>query len=116
MVMIHNCGGKICFDRQIERIHPEAISFLYPPDDCKNFKECKEKYGDKTMLIGSVDPTHAVFGSDEDWIAECKKSIDDMAACGGFVLATGCEYPLDADFKRVHLMQELAKTYGSYEK
>lgn len=57
-----------------------------------------------------------MFGSDEDWIAECKKSIDDMAACGGFVLATGCEYPLDADFKRVHLMQELAKTYGSYEK
>lgn len=36
--------------------------------------------------------------------------------CGGFVLATGCEYPLDADSKRAHLMQELAKTYGSYEK
>lgn len=116
MVMIHNCGGKIYFDRQIERMHPEAISFLYPPDDCRDFKECKEKYGDKTTLIGCVDPTHAVFGSDEDWIAECKKNIDDMAAGGGFVLATGCEYPPDADFKRAHLMQELAKTYGSYEK
>lgn len=25
-------------------------------------------------------------------------------------------YLPDADFKRAHLMQELAKTYGSYEK
>ena len=41
MVMIHNCGAKIYFDAQINRMHPEAISFLYPPDDCADFAECK---------------------------------------------------------------------------
>lgn len=56
MVMVHNCGEKIYFDVQIEAMHPEAISFLYPPDDCADFAECKRKYGDKTMLIGCVTP------------------------------------------------------------
>lgn len=28
MVMIHNCGGGIYFDVQIEKMQPEAISFL----------------------------------------------------------------------------------------
>ena len=50
MVMIHNCGNGIYFDAQIEAMRPHAISFLYPPDDCKDFVETKQKYGDKTTL------------------------------------------------------------------
>ena len=37
MVMIHNCGEKIYFDAQIEAMKPDAVSFLYPPDDCRDF-------------------------------------------------------------------------------
>ena len=44
--MVHNCGQKIYFDAQIESMHPAAISFLYPPDDCESFADCKRKYGD----------------------------------------------------------------------
>ena len=51
MVMIHNCGEKIYFDAQIKRMDPVAISFLYPPDDCASFAECKEKYGDKVRVV-----------------------------------------------------------------
>ena len=56
MPMIHNCGERVYFDVQIEAMKPAAISFLYPPDDCKDFAECKEKYGDKTFLIGCAHP------------------------------------------------------------
>ena len=70
MVMIHNCGERIYFDAHIKRMQPEAISFLYPPDDCKDFKECKEKYGDVTTLIGCVTPASAVIGTDEEWDQE----------------------------------------------
>jgi len=114
MVMIHNCGARIYFDAQIEMMHPDAISFLYPPDDCADFKECKEKYGDKVTLIGCVTPANAVIGTDEEWDKQCRDQIDAMAAGGGFMLATGCEYPANAGFERAERMIEIAKNYGRY--
>ena len=114
MVMIHNCGQRIYFDAQIETMHPDAISFLYPPADCADFRECKEKYGDKVTLIGCVTPANAVIGTDEEWDKQCTDQIDAMAAGGGFMLATGCEYPANASFDRAYRMIEIAKTYGKY--
>ena len=116
MVMIHNCGGKIYFDAQINRMHPEAISFLYPPDDCADFVECKEKYGDVTTLIGCVAPTTVTVGTPEKVEAECKANIDAMAKGGGFMLATGCELISPDAFDNARLMVEIAKTYGAYHK
>lgn len=116
LVMIHNCGGKIYFDAQINRMHPEAISFLFPTDDAKDLAEVKELYGDKTTLIGCVDPTHATLVSLEEWEQECKESVDAMAKGGGFVLATGCEFPSGADFAYAKKMLEVAETYGRYDK
>ena len=114
MVMIHNCGQKIYFDAQIESMRPDAISFLYPPDDCEDFAQCKEKYGAQTTLIGAVVPAAAVTGTDEEWDRQCREQIDAMAAGGGFILATGCEYPANAPFDRARRMIDLAKTYGRY--
>ncbi len=113
-VMIHNCGTNIYFDIQIKRMKPVAISFQYPPDDCADFKECKEKYGKDITLIGSVPPANAVIGTDEEWDAMCKSNIDDMAAGGGFILGTGCEYPSAASLDRAKRMIDIAKTYGKY--
>ena len=115
-VMIHNCGTNIYFDVQIQMLKPAAISFLYPPDDCKDFVQCKQKYGKQTTLIGCVTPANAVIGSDEEWDAQCKEQIDQMAKGGGFILATGCEYPANASFDRARRMIDIAKTYGRYEK
>lgn len=115
LTMIHNCGERIYFDAQIEAMEPAAISFLYPPDDCRDFAECKEKYGDKVTLIGCVTPANAVIGSDEEWDEQCKTQIDLMAKNGGFMLATGCEYPANASFDRAQRMIDIAKTYGSYK-
>ena len=114
MVMVHNCGQNVYFDIQIKRMDPVAISFQYPPDDCADFKECKEKYGKDITLIGCVTPANAVIGTDEEWDAMCKSNIDDMAAGGGFMLATGCEYPSAATFDRARRMVDIAKTYGKY--
>lgn len=115
LMMIHNCGQKIYFDAQIEAAEPVAISFLYPPDDCADFAECKAKYGDKTMLIGSVIPASAVIGTDEEWDKQCIDQIDAMAKGGGFMLATGCEYPANASFDRAKRMIEIAKSHGQYK-
>ena len=116
MNMVHNCGQKIYFDVQIEAIDPVAISFLFPPDDCADYAECKRKYGDKVALIGCVTPANAVIGTDEEWDKQCTDQIDAMAPGGGFMLATGCEYPANATFDRARRMIEIAKTYGAYQK
>jgi len=116
MNMIHNCGQRIYFDAQIEAVDPVAISFLYPPDDCADYAECKAKYGDRVALIGAVTPANAVIGTDEEWDEQCRSQIDAMAAGGGFMLATGCEYPANATFDRAQRMIDIAKTYGAYRK
>lgn len=116
LVMLHNCGERIYFDAQIDSFHPDAISFLYPPADCADFAECKAKYGGVTTLIGCVTPAIAVIGTDEEWDRQCKEQIDVMAGGGGFVLATGCEYPANASFDKARRMIEIAKEYGRYSK
>ena len=114
MVMIHNCGNGIYFDVQIKRMQPEAISFLHVPDDCSSFEEAKQKYGDKTTLIGYVPPSFVLTATPEELEAECKKEIDIMKKNGGFILATGCEYPANLSPDKAKIMVRTAKEYGKY--
>jgi len=114
LVMIHNCGLKIYFDAQIETMNPCAISFLHVPDDCADFADCKAKYGTDIALIGCVPPPMVVTATDEEWDEECKKQIDIFAKGGGYMLATGCEYPSNSPFDKAERMVHIAKTYGSY--
>lgn len=114
MVMIHNCGNGVYFDVQIERMKPEAISFLHIPDDCSSYKEVKEKYGSKTTLIGHINPGWLLNASIDDVINESKKEIDIFKKDGGFILSTGCEYPASLDFEKAKAIVETAKEYGKY--
>lgn len=111
MVMIHNCGGGIYFDVQIEKMQPEAISFLHLPDDCSSLEEVKAKYGDKTTLIGTIDPTWLAVASLDELEEECKKHIDILGKDGGFILATGCEYPANLSLDAAKKMIEVAMNY-----
>ena len=114
MPMLHNCGKGTYFDVQIEYMEPAAISFLYPPDDCKDFAGTKAKYGDKSLLIGAVTPSWVMSVPKEEVLRECRDEIYAMAEGGGFVLATGCEYPSNGSIENAKAMVEAAKTYGRY--
>ncbi len=109
MVMLHNCGNGIYFKEQIARINPCLISFLHVPFDCKDMQETKEKYGDKVVLMGALEPGWVLFAKDDELRDACKAQIDVLGKGGGFVLATGCEYPAPLDFEKARLMVELAK-------
>lgn len=115
-VLIHNCGNGPYFDAQIEAMHPAGISFLYPPADCHDsWKETKEKWGDKTCLICHIDPPqYGYLGNPEEAKEECKREIAELAKGGGFIMATGCEYPPDGSLLNAIAMMEAAELYGKY--
>lgn len=115
MVMVHNCGNGIYFDEQIEAMEPVAISCAYLPDDCESWVEAKEKWGDKTTICGYMSPaTYAYLGTQQEVIEECKKEIGELAKGGGFVLATGCEFPPNGSLLNAMAMMEAAELYGKY--
>lgn len=113
-VMIHNCGNGIYFDAQIETMQPTAISYLHIPDDCQSHQEVKEKYGDKVTLIGHIPPTWLLTATREELEEECRREIDTYKAGGGFILATGCEYPVNLGFEHAETIVRMAKEYGKY--
>ena len=115
MVIVHNCGNGVYFDVQIETMQPVAISHAYVPDDCKDMKEAKEKYGDKITMIGYVDPAwHMFLNTPEEAKEECKRQIEELSAGGGYILSTGCEFPPNGSLLNAIAMMEAAELYGKY--
>jgi len=115
MVMVHNCGNGVYFDVQIEEMAPVAISYAYLPDDCKDMAELKAKWGDKTCLCGQIDPaTYMFLGTPEETKQECKRQIEALGKGGGFILATGCEFPPNGSLLNAIAMMEAAELYGRY--
>lgn len=112
MVMIHNCGRGIYMDAQIARMHPEAISYLHLPPDCADMAALKASYGQRTTLIGQVDPIWVARASREEVLAECHRELEALSPGGGFILATGCEYPSEASLDGAAAMVEAAHAWG----
>jgi uroporphyrinogen decarboxylase len=115
MVVIHNCGNGPYFDVQIETMKPVLISVAYPPDDCKDWIETKQKWGSKITLCGAVHPGQTIFlGTPQDVKEACKQFIKDMAGGGGFVLAPGCEFPPNGSLLNAFAFAEAVELYGRY--
>jgi uroporphyrinogen decarboxylase len=114
-VIVHNCGNNIYFDIQMETMKPEGISFAQMPDDCKTMQEVKEKWGDKTCLIGHVPPSPDMMLHTPEQVKEaCKEQIQVYGPGGGYILSTGCEFPPNASLLNAIAMMEAAEEYGRY--
>jgi len=114
MVMVHNCGTGIYFDAQIQTMKPVAISFLHVPDDCSSYEEAQAKYGKEITFIGHVPPTWLLYATEEEIREECRREIEMHKAGGGFILATGCEYPANLSLDKAKVIVDSAKEFGRY--
>ena len=72
----------------------------------------KATYGDQTTFIGLIEPGWLLAATEDQVKEECHKQIDALAKDGGFILATGCEYPSALNFDLAKLIVNEAKTYG----
>ena len=111
IVFIHNCGDGPYFDLHIKFMEPAAISFAELPDDCKDRKELKRKYGDQVILVGNISTPVLSWGTPQDVKAECRMIIEDLAPGGNFVLAPGCEFPPNGPFENAEAIISAAKEY-----
>ena len=82
--------------------------------DAATMQEMKELYGGQTTFIGHIDPGYLMVADEEGLRKQCREMIDAYKKDGGFVLATGCEYPAGLDDKFARIMVEEAKNYGKY--
>jgi uroporphyrinogen decarboxylase len=115
LVSLHNCGNGIYFDMSLKWANPHAISHAYVADDVDSWEEHKTKWGDKIATIGWIPPGPvAMLGTPEEIEEECKAEIEIFSKGGGFILATGCEYPPNAPLLNARRIVEAAKKYGVY--
>ena len=114
---VHSCGPE----KELVKIFAEETDLtmidpleIPPMGDC-NLAELKRQYGDKIVLKGNLHTTNIMLrGSVQDVINASKAAIDDAAAGGRFILATGDQIGRDTPDENVFAMIETARTYGRY--
>ncbi|UCC69855.1 MAG: hypothetical protein JSV79_09150 [Armatimonadota bacterium] len=114
---VHSCGPE----KQLVKIMAEETDLTIidplerpPMGDC-DLAELKRLYGDKIVLKGNLHTTDVMLrGTVQDVVAASKKAIDDAAAGGRFILATGDQCGRDTPDENIHALVETARTYGRY--
>ena len=101
------------FDAQIEMMKPAAISFSISPTIAAPTPR-SGKYGSEVTLIGHIPPPWLLSATDEEVYEECRREIETFKTGGGYILATGCEYPANLSFDKARIIVDAAKKYGRY--
>ena len=91
----------------------QAIQALQPSAG-NNIGKIKMKYGDDLVLIGNIDNDLMLRGSVEEVVAVTKKTIDDAASGGGFILNSSCGLEAGAKTENVLAMYGTGFDYGKY--
>lgn len=76
--------------------------------------EARAKVGDKVCLMGNVRPAETLLqGTPDDVRREARRCLDDCKTSpGGFILASGCEVPIEAPPENVLALVEAARLWG----
>jgi uroporphyrinogen decarboxylase len=73
--------------------------------------EARQKVGDRVCLMGNIRPTETLLGGAVEDVR--REALQCMADCadspGGFILATGCEVPIDAPPENVLALMDVAR-------
>jgi hypothetical protein len=82
--------------------------------DLTDAKKAKEILGGKFCLMGGVPTTLLTYGTPESVKEHVKRTIDELAGDGGFILNPGGVVMGDAKKENIIAMVEAAREYGVY--
>ncbi|MDL2261155.1 uroporphyrinogen decarboxylase family protein [Methanimicrococcus sp. OttesenSCG-928-J09] len=79
-------------------------------------KDQIKAFGNHDVVCGNINPPLFLNHSYEEIMEICKKTIEEgKNSPSGFVLAPGCEFPVDADPIKLMAMVDAAEKYGRYD-
>ncbi len=106
--ILHICGRT----SGIIDLMADAGAMVLSIDEIE-LSEAKEKVGERVCLMGNVSPTAMILeGTPEMVQSAARKCFEDAGdSPGGFILATGCEVPIEAPPENVQALIETAREY-----
>lgn len=112
-VGMHCCGNMDHVLDYVVDMNYQAIQALQPSAG-NDIKQIKKNYGEKLVLVGNIDNDLMLRGSVEEVVDTTKKTIDDAASGGGFILNSSCGLEAGAKTENVLAMYETGFDYGRY--
>ena len=68
--------------------------------------------GGKIHLRGNLNPTTVAYGTREEIMEECRKRIEILGPCSGFILSDGANLPPDTPVENVRAMVRASELYS----
>ncbi|KXB07043.1 hypothetical protein AKJ51_02170 [candidate division MSBL1 archaeon SCGC-AAA382A20] len=77
--------------------------------------EAREKFGEKNIICGNVDPPTLQTGDFDKVMELCKENIENgIDSPNGYMLGAGCEFPPRAPPANLYAMVKASRKYGQY--
>ena len=109
--LVHVCGKTHLLLEALADTGANILSL-----DVVDLAEAKARIGSRVVLMGNVRPSATLLsGTPQDVEAEvidCLRRAGDSP--GGFILASGCEVPLNTPAENLHAMMDAADEWGKY--
>jgi uroporphyrinogen decarboxylase len=107
--ILHICGRTSHIIDLMAKTGAVALSI-----DQIELLEAKQKVGDQVCLMGNVRPTATLLGGTPESVRrEAEKCLADAGdSPRGFILATGCEVPIESPPENVFALIETARRAG----
>jgi uroporphyrinogen decarboxylase len=104
--ILHICGRTSAIIDLMAQSGAVALSI-----DQIELQEAKEKVGDKVCLMGNIRPAETLLQGTPDAVrAEARKCLEDCKGSpGGFILASGCEVPIETPPANLMALMDVAR-------
>jgi uroporphyrinogen decarboxylase len=114
-ILFHICGeqnSNLPFWAQVPMGTPGLCSFGEETD----ISQAIEFLGDKSIIIGNIDPRILLTGSPDEIYNLCRDAIfKGKKAPRGFMLSSGCEVSPETPGYHVYMMQKAVQDFGVYD-
>jgi len=110
--MLHICGNSSRIWRDMVETGASTLSL----DNVVSLADARDQVGNEVCLMGNVDPVNIIAKGTPGQIREAVRMCFLQAGTnpGGFVLASGCQIPLETSKENIMCFADAARTLGRY--
>lgn len=108
--VVHICGQTDKIWRDLTNLEIAGLSI----DNVANLKDCVDMVGDKTRILGNVDPAGTIFlGTPNDVKLETLRCIlDGYDSPKGYTVMSGCSLPTETPIENIDAMMDVVREVG----